>query len=116
MSGTYVAVLKARASAVFYPEESFGVNYIRPDQSPLTLTFRTTFDHAGFDAPLPRDLLVEARGQADNIKQAVEVFGNAALGINCLLSLVTNAHMGDLETELVFNADADADEHDFLQV
>jgi hypothetical protein len=112
---TYVVVLRSRASAIFYPGDEFTMTYIRETRDPFRLTFRTTYDQAGFDAPLPKDLWVEARGPATNITDAFELFGNAALEISAIIAFVMNASMGALEVELAFDETPEVNEHEFLQ-
>jgi len=58
--GTYVMVARARASAVFYPRDSFSMNYVAQDSGPFSLRFGTTTYEAGFEVPIPRDVWVEA--------------------------------------------------------
>jgi hypothetical protein len=114
--GTYVMVARARASAVFYPGDSFSMNYVAQDSGPFSLRFGTTTYEAGFAVPVPKDLWVEARGPAKDLHHAHELFGNAALEISNIIALTANASMGLLEPELVFDVSPDTNEHEFLQI
>jgi len=112
--GKYVAVARSRASAVFYPGDSFSLNYKRIDGEPFTLVFRTQYLE-GYEVPVPKNLWVEACGPAKDLHDAAEVFVNAALEISAIISFVANASLGLLELELVFDATSDKEEHEFLQ-
>jgi hypothetical protein len=80
------------------------------------LTFTTTYDpNAGFDVPPPRDLLVEARGSAESLHDAGELFGNAPLSISAIVSVAANATMGVPALELIFDINPESEEHEFLQ-
>jgi hypothetical protein len=112
----YVVVLKARASAVFYPGDQFVLTCRTQQDSSCILNFRTTYDlTTKFDASPPADLWVEARGQCENLHEAVESFGNAAMEINTIIALSVNAFMGALQPEIAFDEQADCDEHEFFQ-
>lgn len=111
----FVMVARSRASAIFYPGDEFSLNYERAGDEPFQLRFGTTYKDAGFDAPLPMDLWVEALGTASDVQSAGEAFGNAALEINNYIALIVNASMGHLETHLIFDATPGTTEHEFLQ-
>jgi hypothetical protein len=113
--GTYVMVARARASAVFYPETSFSMDYVPPGEDPFKLRFSTTYQ-GGFEVPAPKDFWVEARGPATDLHHAHELFGNAALEVSSIIALAANASMGLLEPELVFDASPETNEHEFLQI
>jgi hypothetical protein len=74
--GSYVVVLRARASAIFYPGDSFSMNYALHEGGSFSLTFRTTYE-GGFEVPVPKNFCVEARGPAKDLHQAAELFGEA---------------------------------------
>jgi len=108
-------VARSRPSAIFYPDEEFSLNYAPTKGEPFQLRFRTTFTEAGFDAPLPTDLWLEARGEASDVNHAGELFGNAALEISAYIALIANASMGHLEPHLIFDVTPGETSHDFLQ-
>lgn len=112
--GKYVVIARSRASAVFYPGDSFSLDYQRTDGETFKLKFRTQYLE-GYEAPLPKDLWVEAWGPARDLDDAANVFVNAALEISAIIAFVTNASLGLLELELVFDATSDKEEHEFLQ-
>jgi hypothetical protein len=111
--GTYIMVARTRASAVFYPGDSFSVTVSNAGE-PFSLLFKTTYLE-GFDAPVPKDFWVEARGTAKDVRHAAELFGNAAMQISSLIAITANASMGVLEPELIFDATAGSKEHEFVQ-
>lgn len=112
----YVVVGRARASAIFFPGEQFVVTFDnRTGQQPFQVCFRTRYKDSGFDAPVPMDLWIEARGPAESLEDAGETFLGAASEIVNYIALTTNASMGQIELNLIFDVTADAAEHEFLQ-
>jgi hypothetical protein len=113
---SYVVVLRARASAIFYPGDQFTMNCVPHEGDAIKLTFRTTYDeNTKFDAAPPVDLWAEARGQSTNLHRAGEVFGNAAMEISTIIALSVTAYMGVLQPELIFDESPNSNEHEFFQ-
>jgi hypothetical protein len=78
--------------------------------------FRTTYVEKGYDEPVPQNLWIEITGNGPDISQAVAVFMGWAAEVSSVLAICTNAAMGQLETELVFDINPENDQHEFLQV
>jgi hypothetical protein len=113
---SYVVVLRARASAIFYPGDQFTMNYLPNEGDAFRLTFKTTYDgNAKFDAAPPVDLWAEATGRSTDLHRAAEVFSNAALEISTIIALSVNAYMGELQPELIFDENPESNEHEFFQ-
>src|SRR5262245_52164470 len=109
----YTLVAHSRASAVFYPGKGLSVSVDAPGG-----TFQAYFStgtQAGFEAPLPVDFHAEVTGEAGSIEEAETLLENAANQIAVLIAFVTNADLGQLETEIVFGSGPDDVEHDFMQ-
>jgi hypothetical protein len=113
--GLYVVVARAHASAIFYPGDLFAIDFAYADREPCRVVFRTRYDEAGYDAPVPRDLWVDIRGKAPDLPNAVLNFVTAAGEISNIIVLGVNATMGQLEPELVFDESPDESNHEFLQ-
>jgi hypothetical protein len=110
----YVAVFRAASALVIPIGTQMRINVSRP-LGTVILTFRTRQIDKGFEKPLPGDLWVDARGPAENIESAVSVFGGAIGSLASVISFSTNAAIGNLEPELVFNNTPSLKARDFLQ-
>lgn len=110
----YVAVFRASSAPVIPIGTQMRIDVPRP-QGTVILTFRTRHIDKGFEQPLPGDLWVDARGPAENIENAVSVFGGAIGSLASVISFSTNAAIGNLEPELVFNNTPGLKARDFLQ-
>jgi len=82
----------------------------------LVLTFQTRHLEKGFKFPIPGQLWVDAQGPALRIEEAVTAFGNAAASITPIISLATNASVGNLEPEIAFDQTPGLFERQFLQI
>ena len=69
----------------------------------------------GYSAPLPQNLCVEARGEAENLPMASRRFHEAAQEICNLMAFAVNAHLGNLDVELVYDCSPEWQEHEFVQ-
>jgi len=77
--------------------------------------FQTNYVEKGYDQPVPTYLRVELTGKAPDMPQAVAAFMGWAAPISSVLAVCSNAAMGQLETELVFDASPENEQHEFLQ-
>ena len=60
-------------------------------------------------------MCAEAKGAADSIKEAGELFANTPRGLNAIIAFAANADIGLLQPELIFDASPDKDQHEYLQ-
>jgi hypothetical protein len=87
-----------------------------PDWGTIKLMFRTTYVEKGYDQPVPADLWVEITGKSPDMSQAVAALMGKAAEISATLAICANASMGQFETELVFDASPENQQHEFLQL
>jgi hypothetical protein len=112
----FVAVLRARSRAKVRREDPNLVVMGLPSPiGPLTIVVRTRYDEAEFGIPVPRELWVEVRGEADTLDQGVDAAGRAAASLVPVLALTANAAIGDLEPHLAFETTNDTNERAFFQ-
>jgi hypothetical protein len=110
----YVAVFRASSAPMFPLGTQIAVHVPRPSGT-IILTFRTRHIDKGLAQPIPGDLWVDARGPAESVENAVSVFGEATGVLATIISFSTNAAIGDLEPQLVFNNTHGLNARDFLQ-
>ena len=82
----------------------------------ISLTFQSRHLDKGLEEPIPGDLWVEARALAATLEQAVTVSGNAAATVTPIISLATNASVGELDPELAFESTPGLFERQFFQI
>jgi hypothetical protein len=69
----------------------------------------------GFDAKVPRELWVEARGRAPSLDDALDAFYAPSGNIMKVIGIVANAATGSLHRRLAFSAEGGDTEHEFAQ-
>jgi len=111
----YVAIFRASSAAMFSLGTQIRVSMPIP-LGTVILTFRTRHVDKGLAHPLPGDLWIDARGPAESVENAVSVFHGAAGSLAPTVSFSTNAAIGDLEPELVYNNTPGLKARDFLQI
>jgi hypothetical protein len=111
----YVVVLRARSFAHFLPEEGcqFNVGLARRDAGRVRV--RTFTSWVGGANPVPRELIVEVRGRAPSLDEAVTEFANVGRPIAMMAGFVANVRVGLLEVHLAYDSTAGHDQRDFLE-
>ncbi len=111
----YVVILRAPAASIFERGKSIKLNVPREDRN-ILLTFRSRQLDMNLDVPIPGDLWIEGRIIAKSIEEAVTACGNAAATVLPVISLTTNASIGNMIIELAFECTPGKYERDYLQV
>jgi hypothetical protein len=110
----YVVVFRAPSAAII--ERNSFIHIKSPCASgTIDITVRTRFVDKGLDHPLPGDLWIDVRGPALNLESAVSSFGNAASSVTPVIAFATNAAIGILEPELVYDNTPGLEVRDFIQ-
>jgi len=115
---TYVVVLRARAAARFLPNEGFEASFddVPRCNGTVRTRLRTRWVDEGHDAPLPRELWIEARGPAPSLDDAVTMFGSSGRFFGNLLAFTTNTAVETPEVHVGFDATDGNEEREFLEV
>jgi hypothetical protein len=115
---TFIIVLRAPSSARFKPEE--GQEIFLPNlpgiAGTVRLRLRTRWVDEGFEAPIPRELWIEALGPAPSLDEAVSKFSAAGRLLATLLAFCANAAVGTPEVHIAYDASAGRTEREFLEV
>lgn len=114
----YVVVVRAASSARFLPEQGQEITLqaVSGTSHPMRLRLRTNWKDEGYSAMVPRELLIEVRGFATSLDQAVSRFLDIARPFSTLLAFCANTYVGTLEVHLAFEAPEGASELEFLEV
>jgi hypothetical protein len=112
----YIVVLRARSSARFLPEEGcelvlnvpgFGLERVR------VRTFTRWVGEGG--KQLPRELIVEVRGETSSLDDAAAKFAAIARPIATMAGFVANVRVGPLELHLAYNCTPSREDREFLE-
>lgn len=114
MPNRYVVVLRSPSAARFLRNSQLPINF-NAGGTLIDLIFRTRYVNEGFEAPVPRDLWVDARGEADSLDQAINLFSGAANSLIPIVSLCANAAIDPLAVEIAYDHTAGKQEHEFFQ-
>jgi hypothetical protein len=114
----YVVVLRARSAARFKPEEGgeFFLSSVPDCAGPVRFRLRTRWADEGHDAPVPRELWVEARGSAPSLDHAVSRFTAVARYLTTLVAFTANTQVGVPEPHIAYDASDGSPRREFLEV
>jgi hypothetical protein len=114
----YVVVLRARSAARFKPEEGHEFFISSPPDCAGTVRFRlrTRWVDEGHEAPVPRELWIEARGPAPTLDVAVSSFAAVAQYLATLVGFTANTQVGIPEPHIAYDASDGSTEREFLEV
>ncbi|MBX7252398.1 MAG: hypothetical protein K1X50_10470 [Candidatus Promineofilum sp.] len=110
----YLVVFRAGSASIVPWGRGLQVNALHLDGRSV-ITIRTRYVDKGLESPLPGDLWVEVKGDAESIEHAVSTMGSAAATILTVVAFATNAAIGDMEPELAFDCTPGVKERAFLQ-
>lgn len=114
----YIVVLRAKSSARFLPEEGceFQLEAVPAlGLGPVRVRTFTRWAPTG-EHSLPRELVVEIRGHAPSLDDAIGKFGAIARPIATMAGFVANVRVGPVEVHLAFDCAAEKVDREFLEV
>jgi hypothetical protein len=115
-STEYVVVLRARSSARFLPEEGCEFNIAVPNLGLDHVRVRTYTAWSGTaEHSIPRELIIEVRGPAQSLDEAVTKFATIARPIATMAGFVANVRVGLLEVHLAYDCTPDHDTREFVE-
>jgi hypothetical protein len=111
----YLVVFKADANARFRrPEQAMSFR-AEVSGAPAFITFATRFTDEGHEAAVPRELIVQGRGVALSIDDAIQSLGPFASAMANLTAFVTNAAINPLSLYLGVDATPGHGSRTFMQ-
>jgi hypothetical protein len=115
-SNEYIVVLRARSSARFLPEEGCEFNIAVPGLGLGHVRVRTYTAWSGTaEQSIPRELIIEVRGPAPSLDEAVTKFATIARPIATMAGFVANVRVGLLEVHLAYDCTPDHDNREFVE-
>ena len=85
------------------------------DHGPLDLIFRTRYDEREFEVAIPRELWVEARGEAPSLEDGITAAWAASATVLPIIALTTNVAIGELQPHLAFETTEGIEDRAFFQ-
>jgi hypothetical protein len=113
-SNEYVVVLRARSSAHFLPEEGCTFTFGLPRGLGRVRVGTFTSWAGGGEHSLPRELVVEVRGRAASLDEAIANFARVGRPIAMMAGSVANVAVGLPEVYIAYDSTADHDNREFL--
>lgn len=111
----YVVVLRAPSGALFREGKNFKITNFKVPSGKVDIFYSTRYlDNRHIRGLVPISQWVEVRGNAASIKEAINVFSNAAKVFVPILSFCTNSPIGELQPELAYN-NTNLNQRDFFQ-
>ena len=114
----YIVVSRALSSARFLPEGGWELNLESAPGLGLGAIRVRAFTRwvAGGDGSVPRELVIEARGRAVSLDEAIVRFEVIARLVATMIGFVANVRVGTLEVHLAYDCAAGSLERPFLEV
>jgi hypothetical protein len=114
----YIVVSRALSSARFVPEGGWELNLEAVPGLGLGAIRVRAFTRwvAGGDGSVPRELVIEVRGRAASLDDAIVKFEVIARPVATMIGFVANVRVGPLEVHLAYDCAAGTLERPFLEV
>ncbi len=112
-----IVVLRAQSSARFLPEEGWELNFDAVPGLGLGAVRVRIFTRwvASGEHSLPRELIVEVRGHAASLEEAIAKFGVVGRPIATMAGFVANVRVGPLELHLAYDCTPGSTDRPFLE-
>jgi hypothetical protein len=112
----YVVIFRATSAVLIRPEDGpFVLEDFPAFGCRVRVEAYTRYDHEEFDLPEPRELVIDIRGPAASLDDAVKTFTDVAIVILSPLALSANAPIGEPKLYVAFDNTPGKQERDFLQ-
>jgi hypothetical protein len=112
----YVVILRAQSGVRLPKDDALIVRRLPTDVGPVDVLFKTRLTSvAQFSKPVPMGLVVEVRGMASSLGEAIPAFASAAQGITPLLAMMGNSQIDDLAPEIAWEVTPGVNERAFFQ-
>jgi hypothetical protein len=115
----YVVVLGAESDARFRDEAvPFTATSVTTPVGNADFIFRTRYASEGYEATVPREMWIDARGETDDelpLAEVIKAYANAAAGFLPMIALSTNVWVGDIAPKVAYDATPGLTERDHFQ-
>lgn len=112
----YVVIFRATSAVLVRPEDGpFLLENFPAFGCRVRVEAYTRYDEEEFNLPIPRELVIDIRGPAASLVDAVKTFTDVAIVILSPLALSANAPIGEPKLYVAFDNTPGKQERDFLQ-
>ncbi|MDB5825665.1 MAG: hypothetical protein JWR21_4369 [Herminiimonas sp.] len=112
---TFAVVLRGPSAVVFWQNETLSVLKFPSAAGELKLTYGSRWITENENVTVPGQLWIEIQGNGNNLEEVLLVYATAGLSMLPILSVATNAAVGDSEIELGFETTQGLNERDYFQ-
>ena len=112
----FVVVLRAESAARFRRGDPPLQITSASKVGPVQLTFRTRYVDEGLEDPVPREMWIDARGEAAcSLDAAMREYVRVANLLGPVISFAANAPVGHMDIHLAFDATPELERHEFFE-
>lgn len=107
----FIVVLGADSDARFTEDKSIRILSFPTAVGPVDITYLTRHSEEGYESPVPREMWIDVRGQAEaEFGDVIGAYANAGTQFIPTIAVSANAWVGDAEPKIAFEATPDATE------
>ena len=110
-----IVVMRGPSAVLFHQERNLIVTDFQSVIGPVNIVYSTRWLKKANDIVLPGNVWIEISGNAPSLEEALVPFANAGLSMLPILSLSTNAAIGEPEIEIGFDNTKGVTERDYFQ-
>jgi hypothetical protein len=112
----YFAIFRARSNAWLRKGHVFTIDQVPGGEHPCAVSLWTAYEDAGFAAQIPRELIIEVKGEASSLDDAISAYQQVAQGFANFTAFVVNAPVDQARLHVAYDASVDQNEHEFMEV
>jgi hypothetical protein len=112
----YIAVFRSRSNARFRLGHVFTIDKVPGGERPCDVALWTAYEDVGLAAQIPRELIIEVKGEATSLDNALAAYQQVAQGFANFTAFVANAPVGQPRLHIAYDASSDRNEHEFMEV
>lgn len=111
----FTVVLRGPSAAIFKKGTNLHITSFPTASGHVRIVYATRFLKLSDKVSIPGQLWVEVQGQGVSLDAVLTPFANAGMAFLSMLSLSTNAHVGDVDVELAFDSTPSVEERQYFQ-
>ena len=111
----FTVVMRGSAAAIFWQGESLCIDRFVTPVGPVTINYTTRWLNRGEGVYIPGHLWIEIVGTGENLESALAPYANAGIAFLPVLSLVSNAAIGEPDVEIGFESTPASNRRSYFQ-
>jgi len=110
----YVVLIKAGSRLRTAPDEPLRINFNTGENSG-NMIFHTIYVDEGFSSLVPRELWIEAKGNANSLNEAIESFTNTTSTLLAIISFCMNGYAGESQFSIGYEITPNIKKREFFE-